>query len=155
MTLQPERDHRHNAGPAAGRRAATVRPIRRARPQERDLSRSTRTAARTPEPGAVHELLKCVWSGYPDRGDRCHAHVPAGIAREAWTRELSLTHRTEGFFHFLWRDGRWLGYGMADGSVRGVYCATHCSERTARIVGEQPIRPAQQPPAAAAAAPSH
>ncbi|HEX3691934.1 MAG TPA: hypothetical protein VHU13_01205 [Solirubrobacteraceae bacterium] len=83
-------------------------------------------------------MLKCVWSGAPGRDDRCHAHVPASVARDAWRSELSLTHRAEGFFHFSWRDGQWLGYGAADGNVRGVYCATHCSERTARIVGEHP-----------------
>ncbi len=87
--------------------------------------------------GTVHELLRCVSTGYPDNGARCHAHVPASAAREAWRRETLLTHRAEGFFHFIWRGGQWLGYGSPDGNVRGVYCATHCSERRARVVGEQ------------------
>jgi hypothetical protein len=94
-------------------------------------------ALRPPGAGAVHELLRCASSGYPDNGERCHAHVPASAAREAWRRERLLTHRSEGFFHFLWREGEWLAYGVADGGVRGVYCATHCSQRRARIEGVQ------------------
>ncbi len=96
----------------------------------------------------VHELLRCASSGYLGGGCRCHAHVPADVAREAWQRETLLTHRAEGFFHFLWRGGQWLGYGTADGSVRGVYCATHCSERSARIVGER-VGAVPQPASAA------
>lgn len=90
----------------------------------------------------VHQLLKCVWSGYPDRGHRCHAGIPASVARDAWRQEMAVALRTEGFFQFTWRNGQWLGYGAPDGSVRGVYCATHSAERAHRIVGgEQAASP--------------
>jgi hypothetical protein len=36
------------------------------------------------------------------------------------------------FFHFMWRGGAWLGYGLRDGSVRGVYCPAHSAKRAER-----------------------
>jgi hypothetical protein len=38
-----------------------------------------------------------------------------------------------GFFHFQWRGERWLGYGLPDGEVRGVYCPTHRAQREQRL----------------------
>jgi hypothetical protein len=87
------------------------------------------------KPGDVHQLLKCVWSGYPADSGRCHAHIPAGVPRDAWRRQMAVKHTSEGFFEFSWRGETWLAYGASDGSVRGVYCAIHSAERAARIVG--------------------
>jgi hypothetical protein len=53
------------------------------------------------------------------------------VAR-AWQREMRLGGAEEGFFHFSWRSGVWLGYGLSDGEVRGVYCPRHCAERESR-----------------------
>jgi hypothetical protein len=46
-------------------------------------------------------------------------------AVEAWHEELALGCTTDGFFHFWWRGGQWLGYGMPNGRVRGIYCPEH------------------------------
>jgi hypothetical protein len=91
------------------------------------------TAVRPP-PGAVTEPLKCVWSGYPVHDRDCRSRIPASVVAKAWQREMQLKGKVEGFFHFKWRNGVWLGYGLSDGGVRGVYCPTHCSERASRDV---------------------
>lgn len=120
-------------------------------PQQSGRPRAISTALRSARSGTVHDLLRCASSGYADGGERCHAHVPASAASEAWHRETLLTHRTEGFFHFLWRGGEWLAYAAADGSVRGVYCATHCAQRRARIVDVRTSAASPQPLSAARA----
>jgi hypothetical protein len=81
--------------------------------------------------------MKCVWSGYPRYERDCRSRIPASLVTKAWQRERHLKGVDEGFFYFSWRHGVWLGYGLPDGRVRGVYCPTHCSERDARGAGEQ------------------
>lgn len=76
------------------------------------------------------EAFACVWS----HGSGCDAYVPADVVIEAWRNDMELARQADGFFHFEWDGGMWLGYGLPDGSVRGVYCAAHCAER-ARHVG--------------------
>ncbi len=83
-------------------------------------------------PADASELVKCVWSGYPNYDDPCRSHIPMGVVVEAWQRERQLTGTLEGFFHFSWCDGVWLAYGLQDGAVRGGYCPSHRSERDAR-----------------------
>jgi hypothetical protein len=80
----------------------------------------------------VDESLECVWSGFPGDERSCRSRIPASVVVRAWHREMQLRRAEEGFFHFSWRSGMWLGYGLRDGSVRGVYCPTHCAERTDR-----------------------
>jgi hypothetical protein len=76
--------------------------------------------------------MKCVWSGYPAYERYCRSRIPASVVVKAWQRERQLKKVVEGFFYFSWRSGVWLAFGVEDGSVRGVYCPTHCSERAAR-----------------------
>jgi hypothetical protein len=73
--------------------------------------------------------LKCVWSGYPESAERCDCSVPAAVVTGAWARHMS---DGPGFFHFVRTDGTWLGYGLSDGTVRGVYCPVHCAARDQR-----------------------
>lgn len=80
----------------------------------------------------MEEPLKCVWSGFPDHERSCRSRIPASVVVRAWHRELQLKGADEGFFHFSWRSGVWLGYGLSDGGVRGVYCPTHRAERESR-----------------------
>ena len=56
---------------------------------------------------------------------------------EVWRRELRERRVPEGFFRFLWGGGEWLGYGLANGEVRGVYCPRHCAARDARTTRAQ------------------
>lgn len=81
---------------------------------------------------SVEEPLKCVWSGFPGHERSCRSRVPASVVVRAWQREMQLGAGKEGFFRFSWRSGVWLGYGLSDGGVRGVYCPTHRAEREAR-----------------------
>lgn len=78
--------------------------------------------------------MKCVWSGYPKYDRDCRSRIPASVVVKAWQREMQLKGTEEGFFYFAWRSGVWLAFGAQDGSVRGVYCPTHCSERDSRGV---------------------
>jgi hypothetical protein len=76
--------------------------------------------------------MRCVWTNHPHRDRHCRTRLPTAVAVEVWRRELKDRRVPEGFFRFLWDGGEWLGYGLSDGSVRGVYCPTHCAERDAR-----------------------
>lgn len=87
----------------------------------------------------AEELLKCVWSGYPSYERTCRSRIPSSVVVKAWQREMQLKSTLEGFFHFSWRSGVWLAYGLPDGRVRGVYCPTHCSERELRDGGEPDV----------------
>jgi hypothetical protein len=77
--------------------------------------------------------MRCVSSGYMADGCSCEATVPWSVVSEAWARELERAQACEDqFFRFLWRGGAWLGYGLRDGRVRGVYCPTHSARRAQR-----------------------
>lgn len=90
--------------------------------------------------GANCELLRCVWSNHPDHTLDCRACIPASVVTTAWRREAREYDTPEGFFYFSWNEGVWLAYGLRDGNVRGVYCPTHCAERTAKLLRpEQPL----------------
>ncbi|HEX4437659.1 MAG TPA: hypothetical protein VH061_12795 [Solirubrobacteraceae bacterium] len=80
--------------------------------------------------------VRCVSSGYMSGGCSCQAAVPATVARSAWARELGRAPAPEGrFFHFTWKSEIWLGFGLADGDVRGVYCPVHRAARDGRAAG--------------------
>jgi hypothetical protein len=89
--------------------------------------------------------MKCVWSGYPDYNRDCRSRIPASVVVKAWHREIQIKGTVEGFFYFSWRSGVWLAYGLEDGSVRGVYCPTHCVDRDTR--GAQSAQPRTEAPA--------
>jgi hypothetical protein len=77
-------------------------------------------------------MMRCVWTNHP-RGDcNCRALISVEIVTNAWRRELQDRRVPEGFFRFLWNGGEWLGYGLPNGMVRGVYCPKHCAQRDAR-----------------------
>jgi hypothetical protein len=82
-------------------------------------------------PSRMELPLRCVASGYLADGCSCRATIPAAAVVAAWARELE-REGGDRFFHFYWREGMWLGYGLEDGLVRGVYCPTHSSERDER-----------------------
>ena len=88
----------------------------------------------TPSPASeAGRALRCLSSGYLSDGCPCRSNIPADLVTLAWLRELERgAIPGEGFFRVHWRGGRWLGYGLADGSVRGVYCPAHCAERDER-----------------------
>ena len=81
----------------------------------------------------VSAALRCVSSGYLADGCSCGSRVPAVVASAAWRNELERGGMCEGFFHFAWRGGVWLAYGLPSGRVRGVYCPAHRSEREQRL----------------------
>jgi hypothetical protein len=66
-------------------------------------------------------------------GCSCQATVPASVVSAAWARQLEYADVCEDqFFRFMWRGGAWLGFGLRDGRVRGVYCPTHSAKRAER-----------------------
>jgi len=82
---------------------------------------------------SVERLLRCVSSGYMADGCSCQQTVPASVVSSAWARErVHGQVREDRFFRFMWRGGAWLGYGLRDGGVRGVYCPTHSAKRAER-----------------------
>jgi hypothetical protein len=81
-----------------------------------------------PAEGADARLLRCVSSGYLSNGCSCDAAVPAEAVVAAWARER-LMDRGDRFFRFRWEDREWLGFGLRDGRVRGVYCPEHRAQR--------------------------
>jgi hypothetical protein len=85
------------------------------------------------ERAVVAELpLRCVWSGWTD-GCSCTSRIERTLVAEAWRRELEASGDGEPrFFHFIADGGVWMAYGLADGTVRGVYCPAHNSERAQR-----------------------
>ena len=82
--------------------------------------------------------LRCVSSGYLSGGCSCRATVPTGIATDAWARERRAGVHGDRFFHFTWDGGLWLGYGLKNGLVRGVYCPEHSAERERRAPAGDP-----------------
>jgi hypothetical protein len=91
-----------------------------------------RTPARrsriTPKRTTGHSM-RCVSSGYLSHGCSCQSAIPADVVLAAWARERRTGREDDHFFHFAWREGIWLGYGLASGRVRGVYCPEHRSVR--------------------------
>jgi hypothetical protein len=91
--------------------------------------------------------IRCVSSGYLAEECSCPVSIPASVVEAAWAHERAASSSQESrFFHFPWRDEVWLGFGVADGRVRGVYCPTHRAERDARAAGcesHQPSPPAR------------
>jgi hypothetical protein len=81
----------------------------------------------------VDRLLRCVSSGYLADGSSCQHTVPGSVAGAAWARQLEQAPVLEDqFFRFVWRGAEWLGYGLRDGGVRGVYCPEHNAQRSER-----------------------
>jgi hypothetical protein len=85
----------------------------------------------TPRGGRKELALRCVASGYLAEDCSCDHTIPAGVVIAAWARELE-REGGERFFHFAWHDGVWLGYGLEDGLVRGLYCPSHSAARDER-----------------------
>jgi hypothetical protein len=91
-----------------------------------------RLTPRAGRPLCVEQPLSCVWSDAAG-GWSCHSHIPKAVVTNGWNRELDWgVEREDRFFHFIWRGGVWLAYGLKDGHVRGVYCPFHNSERAER-----------------------
>jgi len=111
--------------------------------QDNDKQKDRPTAPAPRQLELVDEPLKCVWSGLPGNERSCRSRIPASVVVRAWHREMQLKGVDEGFFHFSWRSGVWLGYGLSDGGVRGVYCPTHCAERESRGPQEQAVAHAE------------
>lgn len=80
-----------------------------------------------------HVQLRCVSSGYLTGGCSCPATVPGEAALAAWGRERREGAGGDRFFQFAWQGQVWLGYGLAGGGVRGVYCPEHNAQRTERF----------------------
>ena len=76
--------------------------------------------------------LRCMASGYLSHGCRCQVTIPETVVAEAWERERLFGNAEDRFFRIVWGDHVWLGYGLRDGSVRGVYCPGHRAEREER-----------------------
>jgi hypothetical protein len=76
--------------------------------------------------------LRCISSGYLGSGCRCQVTIPETVVAEAWERERLFGNVEDRFFRIVWGDQVWLGYGLRDGSVRGVYCPEHRAEREDR-----------------------
>ena len=88
---------------------------------------------------APARTLRCVHSGYLDTGASCGAAVPALLAATAWQRERVEHLLEDAFFRFEWRGEVWLGYGLADGRVRGVYCPEHNARRSERYYRQSDV----------------
>ncbi len=82
--------------------------------------------------------LRCVSSGYLSDGCSCRATIPTGVVSDAWARERRAGVHGDRFFHFTWEGGLWLGYGLKNGLVRGVYCPEHSAERERRSPAVNP-----------------
>jgi hypothetical protein len=85
------------------------------------------------ELGECVELpLRCVWSDARG-GCSCDARISRADVEQAWRRELDASGDCEGrFFHLIHDGGVWQAYGLESGTVRGVYCPAHNSQRAAR-----------------------
>jgi hypothetical protein len=110
------------------------------------------SAHRRITPRAPRRALRCVSSGYLADGCSCRTAIPVDIVEGAWARERDCAGEGDRFFHFAWRGGIWLAYGLADGHVRGVYApstapsATNarlraCSSRPRRTRRSRPPEP--------------
>jgi hypothetical protein len=79
---------------------------------------------------------RCVFSDHLSEDCSCPVSIPARAVIAAWTRRQRAGVHGDRFFHFSWRGEVWLGYGLRDGSIRGVYCPAHSAERDARTGAE-------------------
>ena len=107
-----------------------------------DSYRADHFRRRLSQAGAPDRSLRCVWSSHPSYDRCCRSRVPAGVVAAAWREELERGRLHEGFFHFAWRGGVWLAYGLPDGRVRGVYCPSHRAEREQRLGYDPQLAPA-------------
>lgn len=112
---------------------------RRVSPQQNDSTSTKRHQMQTQAPTPISpqtnldRLLRCVSSGYLSDGCSCQQTVPGSIAGAAWAGQLEHTPAVEDqFFRFMWRGAEWLGYGLRNGGVRGVYCPEHNAQRSER-----------------------
>ncbi len=120
--------HTHSA-PQPLRTARTqAAPLPRPRPLDRPADIAAHRALRP----AGEPRLRCVASGYMSGGCSCPASIPASVVSAAWAHERRAGVCGEHFFHFSWCGEIWLGYGLADGEVRGVYCPPHAAQRDER-----------------------
>jgi hypothetical protein len=116
-------------------------------PSDQMPATTHRAAAESPQRGpaavvqlqerrrAIEEVLRCVSSGYMADGCSCTRTVPASAAVAGWSAEQARGGGGSRFFHFAWKGEMWLGFGLEDGSVRGIYCPPHRAEREARSCG--------------------
>jgi hypothetical protein len=101
--------------------------------EKNDMDRPNRAdTVKVQEITAIELPLRCVSNGYLSGGCPCDQSIPIRAVAAAWGRERELGRRQAGFFHFAWRGGVWLGYGLEDGRIRGVYCPRHSSQRDQR-----------------------
>jgi hypothetical protein len=92
--------------------------------------------------GAGERPLRCVWTNHPSHDRHCRERIPGAVVIAAWRRELERGHpRADRFFHFAWRGGVWLAYGLLDGDVRGVYCPGHSAARDAHSLVPDEVYP--------------
>lgn len=96
--------------------------------------------------------LRCVWTNHPRHDCRCREQVPVRVVCGAWQRALQRNGRCAGFFDFSWQGQLWLGYGLPDGAVRGVYCPEHRAEREQRLGYDPQLVVHSEPVLTAAAA---
>lgn len=90
-------------------------------------------------PRAPRRTLRCVSSGYLADGCSCRETIPGEVLETAWADERDRDGEGDRFFRVAWRGGIWLAYGLADGSVRGVYCPEHSAERDERSATAVPV----------------
>ena len=84
------------------------------------------------EGNVVDRLLRCVSSGYLSDGCSCRSAIPSSLVTAAWASVIEGGETEDRFFRFTWRGGVWLGFGLHDGRVRGVYCPEHSAARAER-----------------------
>jgi hypothetical protein len=90
-------------------------------------------AASSTEGDLVDRLLRCVSSGYLSDGCSCRSAIPSSVVSSVWASVLDRGGESgDRFFRFVWRGGVWLGFGLQDGRVRGVYCPEHSAARAER-----------------------
>jgi hypothetical protein len=119
---------------SSGVQEGSVRLQKVATEQVRDGAPAPLDCRPTPSPASeAARALRCLSSGYLSDGCPCRSSIPADLVKAAWLQELERgAVPGEGFFRLRWRGRRWLGYGLSDGSVRGVYCPAHSAERDER-----------------------
>jgi hypothetical protein len=92
----------------------------------------------TPQSLDAQAALRCVWRSHPHNDCGCTASIPHEAVLAAWHQAQAQSEVAEGFFRFSWGGGEWLGYGLGDGRVRGIYCPAHREARDARRAATLP-----------------